>query len=134
MQLTDRVGAAQAAVRQVLDSIDDTRVAVAVSGGSDSLALMVLLQEACKAQGVTLMAVSVDHGLRPESGAELDKVAAICAARGIAHDRLEWRGWDGQGNLQNEARKARYALMADWARQEEVGAVCLGHTMDDQAE
>ncbi|RFP90138.1 tRNA lysidine(34) synthetase TilS [Rhodobacteraceae bacterium 63075] len=134
MQLNDRFGPAKAAVRQALETIDDARVAVAVSGGSDSLALMVLLQEACAAQGVALRVVSVDHRLRPESGAELDKVAAICAARGLTHDRLEWREWDRQGNLQNEARKARYALMADWARRENLGAIFLGHTIDDQAE
>lgn len=134
MQLNEPAGPAKAAVRQALESIDDAHVGVAVSGGSDSLALMVLLQEACAARGVALRVVSVDHRLRPESGAELDKVAAICAARGLAHDRLEWRGWDGQGNLQNEARKARYALMTDWAQREELGAIFLGHTMDDQAE
>lgn len=134
MQLNDRSGPAKAAVGQALDNIDCARIGVAVSGGSDSLALMMLLHEACIARGVVLKVVSVDHRLRPESRGELDRVAGICVARGLSHDRLEWRGWDGQGNLQNEARKARYALMAEWAQQEGVGAVCLGHTMDDQAE
>ncbi len=104
---------------------------VAVSGGSDSLALLLLLQSF---GGRPLSAVTVDHGLRPGSAGEAAAVAALCAGRGIPHTTLRWEGWDGRGNLQDHARRARRALIAGWAAAHGIGAVALGHTLDDQAE
>ncbi len=109
-------------------------VAVALSGGGDSMALLQLCADWARARAVALQAVSVDHGLRPEAGAELDRAARQCAALEVAHTRLTWRGWDGAGNLQAAARTARYRLIAEWARARGVAAVALGHTLDDQAE
>ncbi|HCT31838.1 MAG TPA: tRNA lysidine(34) synthetase TilS, partial [Sulfitobacter sp.] len=71
---------------------------------------------------------------RPEAAREAAMVAAQCRALGVPHDTLRWTGWDHSGNLQNEARKARYRLLADWARGQGIGAVCIGHTADDLAE
>ncbi len=107
------------------------RLGVAVSGGSDSLALLHLLHDWGR---VGLVAVTVDHGLRPGSAGEAAHVADICARMGLPHETLEWRGWDGRGNLQDEARRTRYSLMADWARRQGIAEVALGHTRDDQAE
>lgn len=104
---------------------------VAVSGGSDSLALLHLLRDWGRA---TLAAVTVDHGLRPTSAGEAAHVAAHCERLGIPHDVLTWEGWDGRGNLQDQARRTRYSLMADWAGARGLDAVAIGHTMDDQAE
>lgn len=101
-----------------------------MSGGGDSMALLALLH----ATGADICAATVDHGLRPEAAGEAAVVARFCAARGIAHEVLQWTGWDGQGNLQAEARAARYRLLADWAGRAGLGAVALAHTMDDQAE
>ena len=109
-------------------------IAVAVSGGSDSLALLLLMQRWARDSDARLSAVTVDHGLRAEAVEEAAMVARVCADRGIAHDTLEWRGWDGKGNLQAAAREARYRLMAQWAEDKGVEAVCLGHTRNDQAE
>ncbi|MDP4031732.1 MAG: tRNA lysidine(34) synthetase TilS [Pseudorhodobacter sp.] len=103
---------------------------LAVSGGGDSMALLHLAVQA----GLRCHAVTVDHGLRPEAATEAAVVAGACAALGVAHDSLCWQGWDGHGNLQDQARRARYRLMADWAAHRGLAAVALGHTRDDQAE
>ena len=107
------------------------RLGVAVSGGSDSLALLHLLHDW---GGAELFAVTVNHGLRPEAASEALHVEKICAGLGIPHTILEWKGWDGRGNLQDQARRTRYAMIAEWGRGLSLDAVALGHTMDDQAE
>lgn len=109
-----------------------SRVGVAVSGGGDSVALLVA---AAGAPDMVVEAVTVDHQLRPGSRAEADQVAALCVRLGVTHQRLDWRrdGTDG-GNLQQAARRARYRLIASWARARGLDAVMLGHTEDDQAE
>lgn len=106
---------------------------VAVSGGSDSMALLHKLH-LMQSPKLTVQVATVDHRLRPEASEEAAKVAAYCAARGIAHHTLVWEGWDGKGNLQDQARRARYRLLADWAGRHGVGVVALGHTADDNAE
>ncbi len=109
-----------------------TRLGVAVSGGGDSVALLVAASEL---PGLHLEAVTVDHGLRSGSRDEASQVAAFCARLGVAHQRLDWLRDAGQrGNLQQAARRARYGLIAGWARERGLQAVLLGHTLDDQAE
>lgn len=110
------------------------RLGVAVSGGGDSMALLSLLHGLSAAAGTDLETVTVDHGLRPEAAGEAAFVARRASALGLSHETLRWRGWDGQGNLQNAAREARYRLMADWAERRGLPCVALGHTADDQAE
>ena len=110
------------------------RLGVAVSGGGDSMALLSLLHGLSAAAGTHLETVTVDHGLRPEAAGEAAFVARCASTLGLSHETLRWRGWDGQGNLQNAAREARYRLMADWAERRGLPCVALGHTADDQAE
>ena len=98
------------------------------------MALLLLARALGGPSGREVAAVTVDHGLREGSAGEAAEVAALCARIGVTHDVLVWRGWDGRGNLQDNARRARRALMADWARARGIGAVALGHTLDDQAE
>ena len=107
---------------------------VAVSGGSDSMALLHLTADWCRDRGVPLQAATVDHGLRAAAAGEAAMVAQVCAALGVAHRTLLWQGWDGQGNLQDRARRARRRLLTDWAADRALGTVLLGHTADDQAE
>lgn len=106
------------------------RIGVAVSGGGDSVAALVLAVEAQGAGAVS--AVTVDHGLRSESAAEAAQVAELCLRLGVAHRVLRWTPI-GRGNLQQEARRARLDLIGGWA-EGRVDAVILGHTRDDQAE
>lgn len=111
-----------------------TRLGVAVSGGGDSMALLHILADCAAQRGVVLEAATVDHGLRSGSAEEAEFVASACKALDCQHETLRWKGWDGRGNLQAEARAARYGLLADWARRRHLDRVALGHTRDDQAE
>ncbi len=79
-------------------------------------------------------ALIVDHGLRPESGAEALEVAAWLERRGIHHRILVWRGPKPATGIQAAAREARYALLGDWCREAGVLHLLLGHHRDDQAE
>lgn len=108
-------------------------LAVAISGGSDSTALLLLAQEWCCENQCSLYAVTVDHGLRSESKAEATQVARLCAELGIAHTILTVSE-PIEGNLQAGARAARYREMKAWAIAHNIDAIALGHTADDQAE
>ncbi|MBB5722460.1 tRNA(Ile)-lysidine synthase [Loktanella ponticola] len=110
------------------------RIGVAISGGSDSTALLLLAVEWAKNAGKQVFAATVDHGLRPEAAGEALQVANLCARFSVPHETLVWADWDGAGNLQSEARQARYALLTAWAERRDINHVLLGHTMDDQAE
>ncbi len=121
---------------QLLGAVKPRALAVMVSGGSDSMALLLLARDWAVAHDLGLVAVTVDHGLRTESASEADWVAGQAAAMGVSHVTLPWTGWSGQGNLQAAARAARYALVQDWRRrvQPDIDAILVGHTQDDQAE
>lgn len=110
------------------------RIGIAVSGGGDSVALLHVFARWAAHTGCPIAAVTVDHGLRPESRAEAEGVAALCADLGVTHDILTWDRPDGAGNLPAQARSARYSLMAQWAGRLGIGGIVLGHTIDDGAE
>ncbi|MDA5094002.1 tRNA lysidine(34) synthetase TilS [Aliiroseovarius sp. KMU-50] len=109
-------------------------IGVAVSGGSDSTALLILCRDWALAENIQLTAFTVDHGLRPEAAGEARQVEALCQTLGVSHLTLQWTGWNGQGNVQDAARQARYRLLAEAAKTARCDAVALGHTKDDQAE
>jgi tRNA(Ile)-lysidine synthase len=117
-------------VAQNFDVETGRTAGVAVSGGSDSLAMLLLLHEA----GWQLEAATVDHGLRPEAAEEAAYVAQVCAGLGVPHATLKVDLSEAKGNLQDQARRARYAALQDWAVERGIRHVALGHTMDDQAE
>ena len=117
-----------------MDALPSGDIGVAVSGGADSVALLMLLADWAKASGRTLKAVTVDHGLRAESASEAAFVAGLCHKLSVSHDTLRWENRPSAGNLQDAARRARRYLIAGWAESAGIAIVALGHTRDDQAE
>ena len=109
-------------------------LAVATSGGVDSMALTLLAERWAKARGVKIVALTVDHGLRRESAAEARQVGAWLRALGIDHRILRWRGAKPAANRQALAREARYRLLGAWCRRNGVRRLLLGHQLEDQAE
>ena len=91
-----------------------------------------MLLLAAEAMPGRVEAATVDHGLRAESAAEAAMVAEICAGLKVPHETLNVKV--GPGNVQSEAREARYAALAVWARRQGLGALATAHHADDQAE
>lgn len=106
------------------------KIGLAVSGGPDSLALLLLYHEVVQRN---FCVVTVDHGLRPESAAEATMVSGLCAERGIAHTTLSLSLAKGSG-VQARARAARYTAMAQWAHELGLAAIATAHHADDQTE
>jgi tRNA(Ile)-lysidine synthase len=110
------------------------RLAVAVSGGPDSMALALLANRWAKVRSGEVVGLIVDHGLRPEAAAEARQTALWLAGRGIPHRILTWRGPKPSAGIQAAARAARYQLLTDWCRTAGVLHLLLAHHRDDQAE
>lgn len=112
----------------------DAPIAVAVSGGGDSMALALLADAWAHQKGRQLHAVTVDHRLRPGSADEAVRVEAWLAARGIRHHVLAWTDDKPTAGLQAAARAARYRLIGAWAARLGIRDVLLAHQLEDQAE
>lgn len=108
------------------------RIGIAVSGGPDSMALLLL---AAAARPGMVEVATVDHALRPESRSEAEMVAGICAKLGVPHQILtvEWSE-NPKAAIQERAREARYRLLTKWIRRSGLAALATAHHLDDQAE
>jgi tRNA(Ile)-lysidine synthase len=117
-----------------LDALEppNARIGVAVSGGPDSLALLLL---AAAARPGSVEAATVDHGLRSESAEEAAMVASLCETLSLPHRTLlaDWSE-PPAANVQAEARAMRYRLLNEWAIERGLASVATGHHADDQAE
>ena len=121
-------------VRRELDALikPEATIGLAVSGGPDSLALLIL---AAAARPLQVEAATVDHALRPESRAEAEMVAEICAGLGVPHTILTatW-AQKPETAIQERARLMRYRLLWQWAGERDLTALLTAHHLDDQAE
>lgn len=106
------------------------RLGLAVSGGADSLALLLLAHRYCPG---AFMVATVDHGLRREAADEAAYVAQLCKERDIPHAILSPET-PIVGNLQSSARQARYDLLGQWADQNGLQWIATAHHADDQLE
>ena len=117
-----------------------SRLALAVSGGADSMALMVMAadwQKRRRASGLSvpdITVLTVDHGLRAESGAETDWVARCARSHELPHHVLAWRGEKPDTRLQETARTKRYRLMAEYCLTHDIPCLITAHHLQDQAE
>jgi tRNA(Ile)-lysidine synthase len=109
-------------------------VAVAVSGGRDSLALALLAQEWASARNGRVVGLIVDHALRPESTAEASTTDALIRRHGCDAEILHWAGAKPRTGLQEAARVARYRLLRGACRRHGVLHLMVAHHADDQAE
>ncbi len=110
--------------------IEDEVIAAGVSGGADSLALVLRLKDC----GKKVVALTVDHQLRPESRTEAEYVAALMEKHGIEHHILTWEGEKPEHGVETAAREARYDLLQKWCAGHMVQTLAVGHHRRDQAE
>ena len=113
----------------VAGDLPDMKWGVAVSGGPDSLALLLLAAAAKPGQ---VEAATVDHQLRPEAASEAAMVAALCGRLGVPHRTLAVTV--APGNTQDQARQARYTALGEWAQERGIYGMATAHHADDQAE
>ena len=109
----------------------DAPIGIAVSGGSDSLALLILAHRWAAGQGRKLLALTVDHGLRSQAREEAETVGRLCAGLGVPHEILRL---EGAPPRQSALRRLRHGALAQALRARSGRLLLTGHTADDQAE
>jgi len=125
---------ARARLAPLLAEFGGSGLVLAVSGGPDSVALMRYCAPLAHETGAAVTVATIDHGLRPGSAEEAQAVAGWAAACGLPHAIRAWTGPKPERGLQDAAREARYALLAEIARDRGAGVVLTAHHQDDQAE
>jgi tRNA(Ile)-lysidine synthase len=127
-------GAAFAVLDARLRRDDPAPVAVALSGGGDSLALLLVAAQWAQGAGRPLLAITVDHRLREESAAWTRWCAERCRLLGVTHLVRAWPGPAPAAGLAARARAARHQLLAEAAREAGARVILVGHTADDVLE
>lgn len=130
----DAAGRFARAMAAIGDFESRPHLAVAVSGGADSMALCHLARDWAALRGGRVTALTVDHGLRPSAAAEAARVGEWMQALGVDHHVLGWTGAKPQTGIQRAARQARYRLLSEWCREAAVLHLLLAHHRCDQAE
>jgi tRNA(Ile)-lysidine synthase len=109
-------------------------VAVAVSGGRDSMCLVLLAANWAARQGGDAVALTIDHGLRADSAVEARRVGEWLRPHAIRHHILRWPGPYPASGIQAAARQARYRLLTDYCVEHGILHLLVGHHRDDQGE
>jgi len=109
-------------------------IALAVSGGGDSMALVLLMHSFVKENGGKLIAFTVEHGLREDSLAEAEGVHKILSGLGIEHRILKWEGEKPKTRIEELAREARYNLLIEECKKEGVDYLAVAHNIEDLVE
>ena len=115
-------------------NITEKTICVGVSGGSDSLALVLMANQELLPLGYKIIAVTVNHHLRPSAQDEADYVAKIMQTYGIEHHILHWEGHKPVSGIEEAARKARYSLIGKWCKENKIKILMTAHHLYDQAE
>ena len=135
MAATDSFSTAfDAALRQTLSDALNPKIAVAVSGGGDSMALALLLRDWVRKNGGEILALTVDHALRKNSAQEAEETGKRLAEHGIAHRIMLWDEGKPQSGLQEQARIARYHLLLRECRKSGFPLLAVAHNAEDQME
>jgi tRNA(Ile)-lysidine synthase len=118
------------------DLAAEPALVLAISGGPDSTALLYLMARwrGLRRPAPRLIAVSIDHGLRPEARHEAFIVKRLSERLGVEHRTMRWSGAKPSTGIQEAARVARYRLLREAARRAKAHCVLAAHTLDDQAE
>jgi tRNA(Ile)-lysidine synthase len=135
--VADRAPVAESELSALFDDFGNSRkILLAVSGGPDSTALLLLAAKwrVKRGSGPALFAATIDHRLRAASKAEARAVAKLAAKLGIPHHILEWKGKKPITGVQEAAREARFAMFSSLAKKTGADVLMTAHTRDDQAE
>jgi tRNA(Ile)-lysidine synthase len=116
--------------KKIMENYASRRIAVAVSGGADSVCLLHWLADL----GLDLVVLHVNHGLRNAANTEAEYVREISASLGVPCHVFHWTGDKPASNLESAARNARYKLMTDFCRDNGIGVLATAHQADDQIE
>ncbi len=110
------------------------KIAVAVSGGIDSVALLFLTASWARKKNIKITVLSVDHNLRPESRLEIKYVQNIAESLNCEFVQFSWQGSKLKTALQEKARNARYKLMSDYCINSDINLIFTAHHLDDMLE
>lgn len=110
------------------------QVAIAVSGGADSMCLTFLLAAFCKKNNIKLVALTVNHNIREDSLAEAQWVHSFLEERGINHIILDNKTPIGHTSIEEDARQIRYQLLTDYCNKKNINHLFIAHQQEDQAE
>ena len=121
-------------VNLVEEYFDTNPIALAVSGGPDSTAMMFIVSKSIKIQKKNVTVLIVDHDLRKDSRKEANLVMRNAKKIGFKYKILKWKGLKPLSSIQESARKARYDMMISWCEKNNVKKLFLAHHMDDQVE
>ena len=133
MPVSERLQALFAANLKRINAYYETKPGGWAVGGADSLALVYLLKNWSDENSIRLVALTVDHQLRPEAGAEAEYVALLMKKIGVEHHILHWEGQKPEKGIEEAAREARYGLLRKWCLENDVPVLLVAHNQRDQA-